>query len=107
MRHATVECLNPYSIGRYSQRPRQVCYPNCMPMHVLILILLEDTLRDARDACKGAMLSVLILILLEDTLREYVEVELLLMRESLNPYSIGRYSQRGKTILPKVQEMQS
>ena len=43
---------------------------------VLILILLEDTLRDCSNVRYNTTLSVLILILLEDTLRDKTVIKL-------------------------------
>ena len=60
-------------------------------LHVLILILVEDTLWDFSRNAYQAMDKVLILILMEDTLwvsmNGYKPSYL-----SLNPYSNGRYS---------------
>ena len=60
---------------------------------VLILVLMEDTLRATIGICHTVYHSVLILVLMEDTLRvcnfEYSDAKL-----RLNPCSNGRYSQR-------------
>ena len=60
---------------------------------VLILVLMEDTLRDVSLFSVAAVLRVLILVLMEDTLR--VKYQLLEVIEifRLNPCSNGRYSQ--------------
>ena len=61
---------------------------------VLILVLMEDTLRECKTNQLFEWNLVLILVLMEDTLRgefeEYVKQHL----ERLNPCFNGRYSQR-------------
>ena len=61
------QCLNPYSIGRYSVRTR-FFRSHRKANSVLILILLEDTLWATNQEANIKLLQVLILILLEDTL---------------------------------------
>ncbi len=62
-------CLNPYSNGRYSTSSINLLYENTVDP-VLILILMEDTLREqASSCCLIRIRPVLILILMEDTLR--------------------------------------
>ena len=64
--HQEVKCLNPCFNGRYSQRyglskgRRTYC--------VLILVLMEDTLRDIINNLTITVMEVLILVLMEDTL---------------------------------------
>ena len=62
-----MECLNPYSIGRYSLSSNSKVRQSNTGT-VLILILLEDTLWGCHKASTAQVLWVLILILLEDTL---------------------------------------
>ena len=70
--------LNPYSNGRYSTS--DACCPQCVHQGVvLILILMEDTLRDRLSVHSFTW-----------TLR------------SLNPYSNGRYSTRSKNTNPSL-----
>ena len=45
MNVSRVDGLNPYSNGRYSERRRLLVLPNRL-VTVLILILMEDTLRE-------------------------------------------------------------
>ena len=60
-------CLNPCSNGRYSQSHQPRFDEKALP--VLILVLMEDTLREFGNVLKIILLSVLILVLVEDTLR--------------------------------------
>ena len=60
-------CLNPCFNGRYSQRYMGVL-TRLLPF-VLILVLMEDTLREAISLMKENNTKVLILVLMEDTLR--------------------------------------
>ena len=62
-------CLNPYFNGRYSQRHFKV-NPKGYRSDVLILVLMEDTLREFGNVLKIILLSALILVLMEDTLRK-------------------------------------
>ena len=65
--------LNPCSNGRYSQSPKENYIRLCLT--VLILVLMEDTLRGNKGCiCIFIQYCVLILVLMEDTLRE-VRVE--------------------------------
>ena len=57
--------LNPCFNGRYSQRNEDDV--DLEAAFVLILVLMEDTLRD--HDCKRFEVEVLILVLMEDTLR--------------------------------------
>ena len=64
-------CLNPCFNGRYSQSLRDLVAFHT-PSQVLILVLMEDTLRAVGVASKENRNGVvLILVLMEDTLREY------------------------------------
>ena len=65
-------CLNPYYNGRYS--PRCSAYHVNDLIEVLILIIMEDTLRvECMEASGHRSLQVLILIIMEDTLRVHEE----------------------------------
>ena len=55
---------------------------------------MEDTLRVNNFSVTGYICKVLILVLMEDTLRDYIYVAKLLYL-CLNPCFNGRYSQRG------------
>ena len=59
--------LNPCCNGRYSQSQR--LHSNEQRGEVLILVLMEDSLREFGNVLKIILLSVLILVLMEDTLR--------------------------------------
>ena len=87
--------LNPCFNGRYSQRE---IHPGS-PTHyqVLILVLMEDTLRASLLERKETLISVLILVLMEDTLRVifFKDYEKSLC---LNPCFNGRYSQSTATL---------
>ena len=62
-------CLNPCFNGRYSQS--QIGSRGySAQIGVLILVLMEDTLRVIKGSELGAYKTVLILVLMEDTLRE-------------------------------------
>ena len=67
---------------------------------VLILVLMEDTLRDEQFFSYRLHLQVLILVLMEDTLRGLCECTELHSHHCLNPCFNGRYSQRAKTYVP-------
>ena len=69
---------------------------------VLILVLMEDTLRAYLNSyCKCTDYNVLILVLMEDTLRVGVaSKENRNGVKCLNPCFNGRYSQRAKTYVP-------
>ena len=54
---------------------------------------MEDTLREVMNAMNNFSVTVLILVLMEDTLRDYKFIKTKLMA-SLNPCFNGRYSQR-------------
>ena len=62
-------------------------------MRVLILVLMEDTLRVLQLIAYMGVLTVLILVLMEDTLRDNSITDILVLG-SLNPCFNGRYSQR-------------
>ena len=104
--------LNPCFNGRYSQRDVK----NVIAQYneVLILVLMEDTLREKRAYDLMNKIAVLILVLMEDTLRVQTIIKnntpvliLVLMEDtlraniksekifqkSLNPCFNGRYSQ--------------
>ena len=72
VRIASQDCgLNPCFNGRYSQRFE---YQNKRGLYsVLILVLMEDTLRASQQSLKFALEKVLILVLMEDTLRGFRE----------------------------------
>ena len=61
---------------------------------VLILVLMEDTLRVTACIRDKKQDGVLILVLMEDTLREYNQSRFLTRFCCLNPCFNGRYSQR-------------
>ena len=61
--------LNPCCNGKYSQR--QYLNDYCNDSRVLILVLMEDTLRVSPVNDKVEFAWVLILVLMEDTLREF------------------------------------
>ena len=64
-----VDCLNPCFKGRYSQS--QIGSRGySAQIGVLILVLMEDTLRGSSKVMKTNFNLVLILVLMEDTLRE-------------------------------------
>ena len=61
--------LNPCSCGGWSQSRSSKC-PELLPLAVLILVLVEDGLRDSDNRCAVVILGdVLILVLVEDGLR--------------------------------------
>ena len=60
-------CLNPCFNGRYSQRKRLKRLEKSIA--VLILVLMEDTLRVNAASTQSDGVVVLILVLMEDTLR--------------------------------------
>ena len=59
---------------------------------VLILVLMEDTLREQRNTRTTRLHFVLILVLMEDTLRVTIPVLLKCANLRLNPCFNGRYS---------------
>ena len=61
------ESLNPCFNGRYSQRLNNIHY--LCTENVLILVLMEDTLRVKKSSGRRSKNLVLILVLMEDTLR--------------------------------------
>ena len=60
--------LNPCFNGRYSQSKKK--FGSKIQKPVLILVLMEDTLRVFQLQVTSAKTQVLILVLMEDTLRE-------------------------------------
>ena len=85
--------LNPCFNGRYSQRVTKDEWCN-LPL-VLILVLMEDTLRDNdADMMTVKEFIVLILVLMEDTLRDGLDQSYNVRINGLNPCFNGRYSQR-------------
>ena len=62
-------------------------------MRVLILVLMEDTLRDSSSSHYRINPVVLILVLMEDTLRVRPQERYTSQMLSLNPCFNGRYSQ--------------
>ena len=91
--------LNPYYNGRYSTREAEDLW-NELIEKVLILIIMEDTLRVNLCLLLRFQVNVLILIIMEDTLRELQNRFILKSVLSLNPYYNGRYSTRAKFIIP-------
>ena len=70
-------CLNPCFNGRYSQSRETIILLSSTI--VLILVLMEDTLRVMAESGYQRFTTVLILVLMEDTLRgnfEYSDVKL-------------------------------
>ena len=61
-------CLNPCFNGRYSQRTKEE-FAEFNSEMVLILVLMEDTLREPNIRIWKIKQLVLILVLMEDTLR--------------------------------------
>ena len=61
---------------------------------VLILVLMEDTLRELQKQQEYGKSCVLILVLMEDTLRDCYEHKESERLWGLNPCFNGRYSQR-------------
>ena len=110
--------LNPCFNGRYSQSIARCCKWNkqfvlilvlmedtlrgigCKDSRitgdlVLILVLMEDTLREPlRHLLRRTKTNVLILVLMEDTLRDNKDLVCYIENNSLNPCFNGRYSQR-------------
>ena len=67
-------------------------------MGVLILVLVEDGLRDLDKQVVGcSCYNVLILVLVEDGLRALTGLTYMFATRSLNPCSCGGWSQRKKT----------
>ena len=60
---------------------------------VLILVLMEDTLRALQSVCNENLKTVLILVLMEDTLRAVLNDREDFLAYCLNPCFNGRYSQ--------------
>ena len=87
-----LKSLNPCFNGRYSQRPLRVI--TLYLQAVLILVLMEDTLREFHSYRLHLQRRVLILVLMEDTLRELIKKGDNPSWRSLNPCFNGRYSQR-------------
>ena len=86
-----VTSLNPCFNGRYSQRKKSII--ESLVKNVLILVLMEDTLRDRDVKGCGEVQKVLILVLMEDTLRGFVLAIDYPIVACLNPCFNGRYSQ--------------
>ena len=84
--------LNPCFNGRYSQSG--ISLAQLIEEKVLILVLMEDTLREIIFCTILVLNLVLILVLMEDTLRVLVLVLLQVLCLCLNPCFNGRYSQR-------------
>ena len=67
-----MQSLNPCFNGRYSQSSgRRSKKPNKV---VLILVLMEDTLREKEILLNKGVSQVLILVLMEDTLRVFTNI---------------------------------
>ena len=66
----TADSLNPYSCGRWSQSGKKAMFTES-EKDVLILILVEDGLREYHKHQDGTQKYVLILVVVEDGLREY------------------------------------
>ena len=64
-----VKCLNPCFSGTYSQSKEDEYYCLEKTLYVLILVLVEHTLRDASQPYFVLSFAVLILVLVEHTLR--------------------------------------
>ena len=62
------DCLNPCFNGRYSQSMKKEL--SDISTIVLILVLMEDTLREQVSNKNAKDILVLILVLMEDTLRD-------------------------------------
>ena len=84
--------LNPCFNGRYSQSANGGKQQDAFSS-VLILVLMEDTLRDSTSVEYIYPKEVLILVLMEDTLRE-ITAKTAEDIKGLNPCFNGRYSQR-------------
>ena len=63
-------------------------------MQVLILVLVEHTLRGCQQGCRSQGWYVLILVLVEHTLRVAAFQTVATQRVGLNPCFSGTYSQR-------------
>ena len=61
---------------------------------------MEDTLREEKKSLRKKLRNVLILVLMEDTLRVSVGVASKENRNGLNPCFNGRYSQRARHTNP-------
>ena len=68
-------------------------YPNIPKVLVLILVLVEHTLRDSKIHSFQGIAKVLILVLVEHTLRVAIAYIRELREDSLNPCFSGTYSQ--------------
>ena len=86
-------CLNPCCNGRYSQR-NYIISENTL-LSVLILVVMEDTLRELSESTFRKVLIVLILVVMEDTLRDVKNFDKAAIAR-LNPCCNGRYSQSCK-----------
>ena len=84
--------LNPCFNGRYSQSGEKTY--KAFDLSVLILVLMEDTLREIHYSSYSNDSYVLILVLMEDTLRANGGKQQDAFSNSLNPCFNGRYSQR-------------
>ena len=67
LEYGSITRLNPCFNGRYSQSWGNLCPTS--PYTVLILVLMEDTLRALCALASSLLSTVLILVLMEDTLR--------------------------------------
>ena len=68
---------------------------------------MEDTLREDSAAAKSKRIIVLILVLMEDTLREEIVSSMLQVILCLNPCFNGRYSQRIILIITIMEKKKS
>ena len=93
---APLNCLNPCFNGRYSQS--NDISDILQNTSVLILVLMEDTLRVLYELLIWDSSEVLILVLMEDTLRGVLKSSKNSIWRSLNPCFNGRYSQSKKKV---------
>ena len=92
--------INPCFNGRYSQSRFGIIIKHSE--RVLILVLMEDTLREDVPGLIDKIKPVLILVLMEDTLRAFQEVLIKKLQPCINPCFNGRYSQRLRLLLIAV-----
>ena len=86
-------CLNPCSNGRCSASFKAFNHNNKIDV-VLILVLMEDALRDMFTLLFDTAMLVLILVLMEDALRVFTKALTSKSATCLNPCSNGRCSAR-------------
>ena len=90
--------LNPCCYGRWSQSPAE---PEVLEKfrEVLILVVMEDGLREFWLLHEEGQGGVLILVVMEDGLRVLVLLNKWMLFLSLNPCCYGRWSQRAKNAM--------